>query len=688
MTEREQRNDRSYGDAGDAAVGRVHPPVAWLAVLCGGFLLALVAVFVFMVSIAVTRDDLRREARALRIEEREVPSRWGNIYSSDGYLLASTVLRYDVYWDITVPKDAVYNDAPGEKHISALCDSMAKYFPNRSATGWKNYFDNARKKKNRYLRVAMDISQALRDCLLTFPIFHYFAKKTSPVRSGLIIEDYSKRVNPLRGMGDRLIGYSDDNRAYVGAEGYYVLQLKGQPGSRMMQEIKGEWKPLADGNKRDPVDGKDLVLTIDARMQSSTHRALEQHMTKWKAERGCAVVMDVRSGAVKAMVNLGVIGDGSYAEVQNYAVGELSDPGSTFKLMSLLDMLEENVADTAQKVDTERGVYTIYGRHVRDYKAGGYGVISLRKAFIKSSNTGIVKTAYKAFEGKLGDFIDRLFKMQVGQKTGIDIAGEPEPYIPVPGSPKWSGISMPWVSYGYELRLTPLQTLSLFNAVANDGVYLQPHILSQVRRDGKLVESVRPKSRGKIASDKNIKIMQDLLAAVVEDREGTAHTACSDPNLRMAGKTGTAQYNYGRGEKMQYMVSFAGYFPHEDPKYSLVVCIYKPQGWPISGGVIAAPAAKDVALGIYRATPKEVYRYHGPEKGMYAAPAADEKPAWDEQTDRMPDVRGMYAADVVPSLEKMGLVVQVEGRAGRIARQSLAKGSPIRRGTKVILTAK
>ena len=680
----------------DAAPAPAGGDAAWasytlIGALSGCFLLALAGVLAFLVGIAVTGDDLRREARARRIEEREVPSRWGNIYSADGYLLASTVLRYDVYWDITVPKDATYQDdkKTGRKNISALCDSMAKYFPSRSSALWRRYFDGARSKKNRYLRVATDISQAQRDRLLTFPIFEYYARKTSPVRSGLIVKDYSKRINPLRGMGDRLIGYSDDNRAYVGAEGYYVLQLKGTPGSRMMQEIRGEWKPLADGNKRDPVDGKDLVLTIDARMQSIAHKALEEHMLKWEAERGCAVVMDVQTGGVKAMVNLGRVAEGRYAEVLNYAVGELSDPGSTFKLMSTLAMLEENVVDTTQKVDTERGVYTIYGRHVRDYKAGGYGVLSLHKAFVKSSNTGIVKLAYNAFRDRQGDFIDRLFKMQVGQKTGIDIAGEPEPYIPVPGSKKWSGISMPWVSYGYELRLTPLQTLALFNAVAADGVYRQPHILSEVRQDGKTVERVGVKSRGKIASDKNIKIMQDLLRAVVEDRAGTAHKACYDPELCLAGKTGTAQHNYGRGEPMKYMVSFAGYFPHQQPKYSLIVCIYHPRGYGISGGVIAAPVAKDIASGIYRSVPREVYCYHSASSKVSPGdlPSADRRKI-DEASGTMPDVKGQYPADVVPALERMGLVVRVEGGTGRITHQSLIKGSRLRRGDRLVLTAR
>lgn len=678
---REDTQDRQGGDASWASYTVV-------GIMSGGYILALVGVFVFMMSIAFTRDDLRQEARSRRIEERAVPSRWGNIYSSDGYLLASTVLRYDVFWDITVPKDATYNDSKEKKHITALCDSMAKHFPTRSAEGWKRYFDAGRKKKNRYLRVATDISQADRDKILTFPIFEYYTKKTSPVRSGLIIKDYSKRVNPLRGMGDRLIGYSDDNRAYVGAEGYYVLQLKGIPGTRMMQEIKGEWKPLADGNKRNPVDGKDLVLTIDARMQNIAHKALEEHMLKWSAERGCAVVMDVKTGGIKAMVNLGLIGDGRYAEVQNYAVGERSDPGSTFKLMSVLALLEENAVDTTQKVDTENGIYMIYGNRVRDFKAGGYGVITLRTAFIKSSNTGIVKTAYGAFKDRQGEFIDRLFKMQVGQKTGIDIAGEPEPYIPVPGSPKWSGISMPWVSYGYELRITPLQTLSLFNAVANDGVYLQPHILAQVRQGGRLLETVKPKSRGKIASDKNIKIMQDLLKAVVNEKGGTAHTACYDPELRIAGKTGTAQYNYGRGEPMEYMVSFAGYFPYDEPKYSLVVCLYRPKGG-ASGGVMAAPVARDIVSGIYYTTPKEIYRYKGPESGMYSqAEKENERGQVNADPSVMPDVRGMFPSDVIPSLEKMGLSVRVDGGTGKITHQSLSKGSKIRQGDKVILTAK
>ena len=248
---------------------------------------------------------------------------------------------------------------------------------------------------------------------------------------------------------------------------------------------------------------------------------------------------------------------------------------------------------------------------------------------------------------------------------------------------------MPWVSYGYELRLTPLQTLSLFNAVAADGVYRQPHILSQVRQDGKTIEKVGVKSHGKIASDKNIKIMQDLLRGVVEDRDGTAHKACYDPELSLAGKTGTAQYNYGRGEPMQYMVSFAGYFPHQAPRYSLIVCLYHPKGYGISGGAIAAPVAKDIASGIYHTTPQEVYRYRGVPSGMYSeAEKSIVLPKIDETSTVMPDVRGYYPSDVVPALERMGLTVRVEGGTGKITHQSLVKGSRLRPADRVVLTAR
>ncbi len=651
---------------------------------------AFFAVFVFMMVTAFTGNDLRAEANNRIIQEREVPSRWGNIYSSDGYLMASTVLKYDIYWDITVPKKHIYEDAvvDGErvKNISALCDSLGKYFPKRSSAGWKRYFASAREKKNRYLLIARGVSQAERDLMLTFPIFKYFAMKKSPVQSGVIINEYSVRVNPLGNLARRLIGYSDDNKAYVGAEGYYVSLLKGRPGSRMMQKIRNEWKPLADGNKKDPVDGKDLVLTIDARLQNIAHKALEEHLLKWSAERGCVAIMDVKTGALKAMVNLGEIGQGRYSEELNYAVGEKSDPGSTFKLMTMLAMLEEGVVDTAQKVDTEKGVYTIYGRHVRDYKAGGYGVISLRKAFVKSSNTGIVKTAYGNFKDRPEAFINRLLKMQVGQKTGIDIAGEPDPYVPIPGSRKWSGISMPWTSYGYEVQLTPLQTLAFYNAVANDGVYLEPHILSQVWDNRRVIKEVKPKSKGKIASDRSIRIVQDLLKHVVDDRDGTAHRACYDENLRIAGKTGTAQYNYGRGEPMQYMVSFAGYFPYDAPEYSIVVCIYRPKGYGLSGGVISAPVAKQIAWDMYSSTPKEVYVYDGPKSGEYSS--LEKAPEIDARPGKMPSVKGLYASDAVAALEKMGLKVEISGGVGRITHQSLSPGSIFKEGQKVILTVK
>ena len=658
-------------------------------------LLLLFAIGGYLVSYIFTGTQLRADANSRVIQERTIQARWGNIYSSDGYLLASTVLRYDVYWDITMPSNEVYKDTVinGKKHmkVSALCDSMGKYFPRFTSSGWKKYFDKARKKNNRYLMVLKGISQSDRDLLLTFPIFKYYTKKSSPVRSGIIINDYPKRVNPLKGIADRLLGYSEETKAYVGLEGFYASYLKGEDGSRMMQQIHGEWKPLADMNKKDPVEGKDIVLTLNANIQEIVHIALEEHLTKWNAERGCAVVMDVKTGGIRAMVNLGQISADPirYYEVQNYAVGEKSDPGSTFKLMTFVALLEENVIDTAQKVDTDGGVFTIYGRHVRDYKAGGYGVISARKAFVKSSNTGTVKLAYNNFKDNPDVFINRLLKMKVGQKSGIDISGEPDPYIPVPNTPKWSGISLAWTSYGYEAQLTPLQTVSFYNAIANDGVYVEPHLLAQVRSKGSVEENIKPRTKGKIASDRTVKIAQSLMEGVVNDRGGTAHSACYDPDLRIAGKTGTAQYNYGKGQPMQYMVSFAGYFPYDQPQYSIVVCVYKPQGWPLSGGYIAAPIAKEIAKGIYSSTPKDVYSCTESEieNVTPSVPSENKKQEISASGNTMPKVKGMYVTDVVASLEKMGLSVTVKGGVGIITDQSIVEGVRISKGQKLTITA-
>ncbi|MBQ1276975.1 MAG: PASTA domain-containing protein, partial [Flavobacteriales bacterium] len=656
----------------------------------------LVVIAIRMVSFIFTGDELRRAARQDVIQERPVPARWGNIYSADGYLMASTVLRYDFHWDIALVNDTLYNKdtvAHGRsiKLNEVLCDSMSKYFPRRTAEGWKAYFDRARSHHNHHLTIATNITQLEKDLLLTFPIFKYYTKKRSPARSGVKIESYSKRITPLRGMADRVLGKSETN-AYVGLEGYYATYLKGEEGSRLMQHIRGEWKPLADGNRKDPVDGKDVVLTLEARTQNMVHLALEEQMKKWKAERGCAIVMDVKTGGIRAMVNLARLESDTsrYYELQNYAVGELSDPGSTFKLMSFMAMAEEGVLDTTQKISTEGGVITIHGKNIRDYKAGGYGVISAHKAFVKSSNTATVKLAYNSFKDRPQDFMNRLRSMYLDKKSGIDIAGEPDPHIPTPGTSSWSALSMPWTSYGYEVRLTPLQTVSFYNAVANDGVYVEPHLLQEVRRNGETLELVSPTHKGKVASQKTIKIAQDLLRSVVDERGGTAHSACYDPDLRIAGKTGTAQYNYGRGEKMQYMVSFAGYFPYDAPQYSMVVCIYKPQGWPISGGVIAAPVAKTIARGIYSATPREVYTttIENINSTRPSAGQVSEARKFPDSIEMMIDARGAYVTDVVNALEKNGYTVKINGGIGIVSAQSPAKGTRLKKGQTITLTTR
>ena len=658
-------------------------------------LVTLIVIAVNMVSFVFTGEDLRRAAREDVIQERPVPARWGNIYSADGYLMASTVLRYNFHWDIALVKNSVYNDTiiDGKevKKISALCDSLGKYFPRRTAEGWRSYFDRARSHHNHHLSIATNITQIEKDLLLTFPIFFHYTQKRSPIRSGVKIESYSKRITPLRGMADRVLGKSESN-AYVGLEGYYATYLKGEEGSRLMQHIKGEWKPLADGNKKDPVDGKDVVLTLEARTQNMVHAALEEKMKEWKAERGCAIVMDVKTGGIRAMVNLARLESDTshYYELQNYAVGELSDPGSTFKLMSFMAMVEEGVMDTAQKVSTEGGVITIHGNKIRDYKAGGYGVVSAHKAFVKSSNTATVKLAYEAFKDRPEDFMNRLRRMYLDKKSGIDIAGEPTPHIPTPGTQSWSALSMPWTSYGYEVRLTPLQTVSFYNAVANDGIYVEPHLLQEVRRNGEVLETVTPTLKGKVASQNTINIAQDLLRSVVDERGGTAHSACYDPELRIAGKTGTAQYNYGRGAKMEYMVSFAGYFPYDEPRYSVVICIYKPQGWPISGGYIAAPVAKTIARGIYSATPREIHSTTTTEVNSIEIPSSQmtEKREFPATIKTMPDTRGAYVSDAVKALEKNGYIVKVNGGTGIISSQSPVKGTKLKKGQTITLTTR
>tara|TARA_B110000240_G_scaffold193581_1_gene239651 strand:+ start:63 stop:1718 length:1656 start_codon:yes stop_codon:yes gene_type:complete len=543
---------------------------------------------------------------------------------------------------------------------------------------------NARDSKNRYLLIARNLGYNDQVKIKNFPLLNLGSFK-----GGLIIEQKTKRDYPMGGVAQRTIGYErkDDqgNVTRPGIDGAFGSKyLQGVDGKRLSQKIgKGQWKPIEDFNQIEPQDGLDIYTTIDVKIQDVAHFALLEQLEKFKADHGSVVVMEVSTGEVKAISNLGRTSVGTYYEKLNYAVGESHEPGSTFKLMGMVAALEDKVVDTSDVIDTERGVLSFYGRNVRDSKKGGYGKISVAKAFEVSSNTAMVKLVNDNYKDNPEKFIDRLYSMGLNNTLDLPILGEGIPKITHPSDKNnWDGLDLPWMAFGYGVSITPLQTLAFYNAIANDGVMLKPRFLKEVKDFDKTIEVFNKEViNPSVCSKETARKVQKMMQNVVEKKHGTAHNIYS-PSFSMAGKTGTCQTEYWK-ESGLYISSFAGYFPAENPKYSCIVVIHKPEkkiGY--YGNVVAAPVFKKIAQKIYSDTAiedrlKEIEISQLESKNEIYITS-------DEDRSLMPNVTKLNLSDAIALLENLGLVVEVSGNGNKI-NQSVKSGSKINKNQKVIL---
>lgn len=607
-----------------------------------------------------------------------IPANRGSVYSSGGKLLATSVPKYDIRFDALAPSDKNFNE-----NLTDLSNSLSEHY-NKPASFYMQLLRNARESKNRYLLIARNLGYNDHLLIKNFPLF-----KLGSFRGGLIIEQKTKRDYPMGGVAQRTIGYErkDDqgNITRPGIDGAFGSKyLKGTDGKRLSQKIgKGQWKPIEDFNQIEPQDGLDIYTTIDVKIQDVAHFALLEQLEKFKADHGSVVVMEVSTGEVKAISNLGRTSVGTYYEKLNYAIGESHEPGSTFKLMGMVAALEDKVVDTSDVIDTEAGVLTFYGRNVRDSKRGGYGKISVAKAFEVSSNTAMVKLITDNYKENPTKFIDRLYSMGLNKTLDLPILGEGIPKITHPSDKKnWDGLDLPWMAFGYGVSITPLQTLAFYNAIANDGVMLKPRFLREVKDFDKSVEVFNKEIiNPSICSKETAKKVQKMMQNVVEKKHGTAHNIYS-PSFSMAGKTGTCQTEYWK-ESGLYISSFAGYFPVENPKYSCIVVIHKPDkeiGY--YGNIVAAPVFKKIAQKIYSETAIED-RLKGIE--ITELESENKTPINSiENRSIMPNVTKLNLSDAIALLENLGLVVEISGNGIKI-NQSVKSGSKIKKNQKVIL---
>jgi len=630
-------------------------------------------------------DKYRKLSTELTIKQDTIYANKGNVYAADGNLLATSMSKFTIRMDVVAVDNAVF-----EKNIAQLSKELSNMLGN-SVSYYQTKLRTAKKRKNRYLLIARNIGYTDYLKMRQFPIFNRGVYK-----GGFIAEHKTVRAHPIGKIAERTIGY-DDFRGEAGIEGAFADYMQGENGLRWKQKIaKNQWKPINDINEKEPVDGHDIITTIDVNIQDITHHALLDKLAYFEADHGCAVVMETATGEIKAISNLGRTSRGTYYEKRNYAVWESHEPGSTFKLASLMAALDDRKIDTSTVVDTEKGRIFIHGSKVEDSHRGGYGKISAARVFEVSSNVGIVKIIKKHYDHQPEKFIDKLEKYGFTKPIGFQIKGEGSPMVPTPKDKGWNKISLEWMSWGYGVSVTPMQTLMFYNAVANNGVMVKPRFIKELRKENKTEKVFETEVlNSKIASEATLKKVRKIMENVVV--KGTATNIYSS-SFSMAGKTGTAKkyiprtkdkngkWQGGYYSTKRYVASFAGFFPADNPKYSCVVVIHDPKkekGY--YGATVAGPVFKEIAQKIYTTMPEDNQSVN--DDVLFAAIENDYKNynvKVNKEYAEMPNVLGMSGMDALSFLENLGLKVVCKG-VGNVQAQSLKKGEKLKKGATVIL---
>lgn len=620
----------------------------------------------------------------------------GNIYSVDGSLLATSVPEYDIRMDLLAP--GIVDDDAFYSKVDSLARSLSLFFGDKSSAQYTRLLRSARTQRNRYFLIKRDVSYQSMKKMRTFPIFNLGIMK-----GGMIAEQKNKRILPFKTLAERTIGYKNEYVQPVGLEGAYANYIDGEGGKRLVQRIAGGvWMPVNPDMDVAPVDGADIISTIDIGMQDVAQRALENQLIKSNADNGCVILMEVATGEIRAVANYTRVSEGVYQEKFNYAIAQSAEPGSTFKLASYLVAIEDGKIDTGTVVDTEDGTYRVAGKTVRDSHNGGYGKISVKRAFEVSSNTAITKLIYTHYKDNPAEFTKHLRRLHLNEKLGLQFPGEGSPLIKTPESKSWSKLSLTQISYGYELLMTPLQMLTFYNAIANDGKMIAPLFVREIRRLGNTIERYQARVIDeRIASAATIKKLQEMLVGTVEYGTGTV---AKNSLFEVAGKTGTAQMADGaagyRGN-VRYQASFAGYFPANKPKYSMIVVIQNPRNG-YYAATVAGPVFNEIAQRVYAGDISMYQSYNSfksvnnnvqPEtkKGsreavnrLYAefgvarnnASEATSTEDKDIEFGKVPDLIGMGLKDALHVLGNAGFKVSVNGK-GRVVNQSLVAGEQL-----------
>jgi cell division protein FtsI (penicillin-binding protein 3) len=647
-----------------------------------------------------------------------MPANRGDIFACDGRLLASSVPYYSVYMDT---RSSGMTGTTWSNGISGLSEGLSKLLGIRSAAGWKTVITDARKRGDRYFLIQKKVSYATLKKLKELPIF-----REGQYKGGLLEQPENRRILPNSELAARTIGYlsMDDNGTRVGIEGSFDRELGGKDGVVVKQRLAGgDWIPVEGGNSVEPRDGMDILTTLDIELQDVASSALENQLRRNDADHGCAVLMEVATGDIRAIANLEKTDDGSYRETYNYAIAESTEPGSTFKLPALMAAIEDGVIDTGDIVDTGDGTVKYYNKVIRDTKEDGYGKLTVKQVFEKSSNVGTSKLIYEHYKDHPKDFVNRLYAWRLNKQLDIQLKGEGDPVIRYPGDKLWSGLTLPMMSHGYEVLMTPLQILTFYNAVANDGRMMKPRFVTAVMNNNSVLKSFGTEVIiNSIASRSTIRKARKMMEGVVE--HGTA-TNLRNSNYKIAGKTGTAQIarnnqGYRQGLTVSYQASFVGYFPAENPLYSCIVVVNSPSNGVYYGNIVAGTVFKEISDKVYATNFFRDYRAEHEDNLIVAAPEAgngyrsdinevlgsldvryrktsrEDWVATRESGDTIrlasikeikglvPDVRGMSLRDAMYLLENSGYRVGYSGK-GKVLRQSPEHGARLAEGKTVSL---
>lgn len=673
------------------------------------FGMGLVVLFAFVVSFQMFKVQIVEGEKWLRFSDsatiihQDISPARGNIYSDDGSLLSTSMPIYDIRWDATVVNKDTF-----DAQVNGLAIELSVLFPDHTASYYLAMLKKARAEKKQYLLIRRRVSYYEQKAIRQMAIF-----RKGRYKGGILTELSNKRVKPAGELAQRTIGYSTKDNLGVGLERSYTLDLGGSEGKRLVQRISGGFRPLNDENLIEPQNGRDVHTTINIDFQEIAHRSLEKALLTHQAKNGCVIVMEVATGKVKAMANLKRREDGSYGELYNYAVGASYEPGSVWKVFSAMAALEDGFIDVNDTMDIMNGYREYYGKPMRDSDMGRYQKMSFKQAFARSSNVAFSSIIFDNYSKKPGNYISYLRKLDLDKTTGIEILGEGKPFLNHPENKSWSQLTLPWLAIGYENQHTPLQLLTAYNGIINDGQMLKPQIVNRVTDAGIVTKDNNKKVKAiRVCSKETSDKIKEITAAVFT--EGSARNV-NGSVVAMAGKTGTAQIaTAGQYQKTKkYNASFVGHFPADKPVYSIYVRVTEPSNGQFYASYVAAPVFAEVAENIFTISVKDEIVTSDKNKPPYRSGYYSDFSILNKVLDvqmteevnadvvklnatkgtalplatkdsKMPNVKGLGARDAMYLLELNGLKVKIRG-IGEVVEQSPVAGTQISAGRTVYI---